>query len=199
MQPGSKTILLGLILFILGGIAFPAAILLPLLLGDSIDKQFSVPGTLQVTIEEPGRYYLWNEYQTIFKGRTYNRPEDLPDGMEISITDTATGRPFAFITSSSMSMHGGNEEKRSIGYIKVSKPTEIRVEISGDNEGRIFSFARATFFETLKRIFGGIALAFFAGSSGIGLVIWGIVRSVRAKDREDQDIPPAPDRPDQDR
>ncbi|MCI5211020.1 MAG: hypothetical protein D3910_20045 [Candidatus Electrothrix sp. ATG2] len=112
MKPGIKPIILGVILFTLGGIALPAAILLPLFLGDSTDQQFSIPGSIQVAIKEPGRYYLWNEYQTIFNGKTYNRPEDLPDGIEISITDTATSTPFGFIESSSISMNSGNNEKR---------------------------------------------------------------------------------------
>ncbi|MCI5223813.1 MAG: hypothetical protein D3924_14355, partial [Candidatus Electrothrix sp. AR4] len=80
MKPGIKPIILGVILFTLGGVALPAAILLPLFLGDSIDKQFTIPGSIQVAIEESGHYYLWNEHQTIFNGKTYNRPENLPDG-----------------------------------------------------------------------------------------------------------------------
>ncbi len=197
MKPGIKPIILGVILFTLGGIAFPAAILLPLFLGDSIDKQFSIPGTIQVAIEEPGRYYLWNDHQTIFNGKTYNRAEDLPDGIEISISDTATGTPFDFIDTASISISGGNSAKRSIGYIEVSKPTRLLVDITGGNEDRIFSFARATFFEKLKRIFGGIALAFLAGSSGVGLVIWGVVKSTRAKEKENLDTPSVPDTPQQ--
>ena len=197
MKPGTKPIILGVILFTLGGIAFPAAIILPLFLDDSIDQQFSIPGTIQVAIEEPGRYYLWNDHQTIFNGKTYNRSEDLPDGIEISITDTATGTLFDFIDTASISISGGNSAKRSIGYIEVSNPTRLQVDITGGNEDRIFSFARATFFEKLKRIFGGVALAFLAGSSGVGLVIWGVVKSTRAKEKENRETPSVPDTPQQ--
>ena len=197
MKTGLKTIILGVILFVLGGVTFPVVIIVPLFLDDAINQQFSIPGMIQVVIKEPGRYYLWNNHQTIFNGTIYNRSEDLPDGIEISITDSTTGIPFNFFESSSISFSSGHSAKKSIGYIEVGNPTRVQVDIRGGDENRIFSFSQATFVKKLKRIFGGIILAFLAGLSGIGLVIWGVVKSTRARQRGDQESPEVPEMPEQ--
>ncbi|XOF34470.1 MAG: hypothetical protein ACL93V_04015 [Candidatus Electrothrix sp. YB6] len=189
MKRGVKTIIVGVSLFVLGGVVIPLIIIVPLFLGDSVNEQFIVPGSIQVAVKEPGRYYLWNNYQTVFDGRSYNRSEELPDGMNIRFTNAETGEPFAFIASSSISMSSGSSAKRSIGYIEVQKPCRIALDITGESDQGVFSFSRAVFFEMLKQICGSIALSVVAGFTGIGCTIWSVVRLTQAKEQAEQNQP----------
>ncbi|HRQ90897.1 MAG TPA: hypothetical protein PLA50_19055, partial [Bacteroidia bacterium] len=62
MKPGLKTLITGIALFILGGFVIPFLLILPLFLNESTNTQFLVPGSKEVTVEKPGRYYLWNDF-----------------------------------------------------------------------------------------------------------------------------------------
>lgn len=87
MQKGLKPLILGVALFVVGAFVVPAAVILPLVLSDWSETQFLVPGSAEFLAEEPGRYYLWNDHQTVFEGFSYNRSESLPDGLHIVIED----------------------------------------------------------------------------------------------------------------
>jgi hypothetical protein len=159
---------------------------LPLVLGDKNKEQFMIPGITQVSVEEAGRYYLWNDYQTVFKGKSYSRSEAIPDGIEITIRNEETGEPFNFVSDSSISSSSGTSSKNTIGYIEVQTPGSVRIEILGGNEARIFSFSRSILLAILGLILGGFGLSMTLGLSGVGLSIWGIVKLVRSNRKSTQ-------------
>lgn len=181
MKTEIKLIIAGATLFVLGAFVIPLATVLPLILRDSSDDQFKVPGTTQVKIEEPGSYYLWNDYQTVFEGKSYNRSQNIPDGIEITLQNKETGEKFNFISDTSISSSSGSSSKNSIGYIEVQTPGTVEISISGGDEERVFSFSRSDLLLMFGMIFGGLALSMLIGFSGFGLTIWGIVKLVQSK------------------
>jgi len=42
------------------------------------EVQSKVPGTQEVIIEKPGRYYLWNDFRTVYAGKSYDQSEHIP-------------------------------------------------------------------------------------------------------------------------
>lgn len=188
MAPGIKRLVTGVTLFILG--IFFISIVVPVLFYDLLDnrngEQFKVPGITQVIVEEPGRYYLWNDYQTVFEGKSYNRLNTIPDGMEIKIRNQETSKPFNFVTDLSISSNRGTSSSNSIGYVEVPAPVEIEIEIVGGNEDRIFSFARSVFTAQLGLIVGGSLLSMAICFLGFGLVVWGIVKLVNSNKNDDE-------------
>lgn len=198
MKAGVTTIVVGII-FIFGAFAAPAAIVLPLilprLLGDASEEQFKVPGRVEVMAEEPGRYYLWNDYQTVFRGKTYNRSKSVPDGMEIRITHAKTGEPFDFVSDTSISSSSGANSKNTIGYVEVKEPCRVAIEVSGGEEERVFSFSPFRLWRMLKLILGGFALSFVLGVAGVGVTIWGIVKVARAGKTDEPVVPAVVDKP----
>lgn len=187
-----KPIIVGVV-FIVAALAVPAAIVIPVLLpyitGEAGGERFKVPGTVEVTVEEPGRYYLWNEHRTVFGGKTYNRSNSIPDGMKIRITRARSGEPFEFVGDTSISSSSGSSSKRTIGYIEVKEPGRVEVAVTGGEEERVFSFARFRLWETLGLILGGLALAFVLGVTGFGIAVWGIVKLVRSRQSEEDIVP----------
>lgn len=178
MKRGLGTIIAGAVLFIAGAFVIPAAILVPLILNQSKAQQFLVPGSVEIMAREPGRYYLWNDYQTIFNGRTYNSPEDLPGGLEIEVMNDR-GNRLAFISDGSTTSSNGSSSKKSIGYVEVPSPGRLFVSVSGNADQRVFSFAPSKIMKVLGLILGGTGVSALTALAGIVLSILGIVRLSR--------------------
>jgi hypothetical protein len=178
MKPGLKTLITGITLFILGGFVIPFLIILPLFLNESANSQFLIPGSKEVTVEEPGRYYLWNDFQTVHDGKSFSRSESIPDGLEIAVTDD-TGNTLTFTSDTSTSSSSGSSSKNSIGYVEVSNPGKLSVSVSGDSEERVFSFSRSIFPKMFLTILGGGIASLLMAFIGFGIGIWGVIKLVR--------------------
>jgi hypothetical protein len=180
MRKGLKRLIGGILLFVFGGFVVPVAVLLPLLLDQSDERQFIVPGTTDIEITEPARYYLWNDFQTVYEGRSYNRSESIPDGLEIAIKDR-DGRTLQFHNAAGISSSSGGNSRRSIGYVEVAEPTRLTISVSGDFDARVFSFSQSGIARMLILILGGFAASVLLSLAGIGIAIWGIVKLAKSK------------------
>ena len=190
MKKEHKIITLGGILFALGAFIIPLAIIIPLFLQDSNNNQFKVPGSFQVQVNEAGAYYLWNDHQTIFQGKSYNRSQSIPDGMKFLLKDTQSGESFIFVSDTSMSSTRGNHARNTIGYIDIVKAGKVDIEVfGGDDEERIFSFSQSNFKTLFGLIFGGMALSLLVGVTGFVFIIWGIVLLVQSKNQDSENAP----------
>lgn len=138
-----------------------------------------MPGTFETNVVKAGRYYLYNDYQTIYNGKTYDNSKNLPGGMEIKILNSQ-GNPLPFTGDTSFSVNGSGTERNSIGYVDVQNPGKVRIEVSGTTDERIFSFGQENFFKFFIWIMGTLGLCFFFAISGIGLAVWGIIKLVRS-------------------
>lgn len=195
MKPGICMIIVGGVVFLFAVILVPFLAVVPVLtMGSKGDSKFLVPGGTTVTVEKAGRYYLWNEYRTLFDGKTYNRPEALPDGWEIEIRDRTTGEDLELTTGSGTSTTGGQTEKKSIGYVDFEEgdiDNEIAIEVKASSGGggggkksqlklRVFSFSRSEVWSIMGWILGGVAGSLVAGLIGVCVIILGVVKTVRA-------------------
>jgi hypothetical protein len=190
MKRGLGTIITGVVLFVAGAFVVPAAIVIPLILNQTKAKQFLVPGSVEISAETPGRYYLWNDFRTVFNGRTYQSPEELPGGLEITITDGGGSR-LTFVSDGSTSSSNGSSSKRSIGYVEVTTPGNLTVAVSGNTDQRVFSFARSEILKILGLVLGGMGASGLTALGGIILAIFGIVRLSRNSGPSLPRTPPA--------
>lgn len=175
-------------LFILGALVIPVLMVpfvLPLLFGASNAVQFKIPGTIQATVEKPGRYYVWNDFRTVYEGKSYDRSEGIPDGVEIRVHNSK-GELLKFVSNTSISSSAGSSSKNSIGYVEVESPGKVGIEVSGGNEERIFSFGESGLLKMFGLIIGGFGLSMLVGISGFGIIIWGIVKLVRGNKKGEQ-------------
>jgi hypothetical protein len=178
MKRGIKTIIAGTVVFVVGAFVIPLLFVLPMIFGKSQDFQFKAPGSAETTVNEPGRYYLWNDFRTVYGGKSYDRSETIPDGVEIQIRDAA-GRQLQFFSDTSISMTSGGSSKKSIGYVVVKDPGKVTLLLAGGNEERIFSFSQSGLLKMFGLIAGGFGLSMLTGLVGFGLIIWGVVKLVR--------------------
>jgi hypothetical protein len=183
MRPGVKLIIAGSVLMVAGVLVVPLMVIVPLVLEDRLDVRFEVPGTAEAEVVEPGRYYLWNDFETVFEGTSYNRSEKVPDGYEIRIRD-AEGKLLEFTGNASITSSGPKGSKKSIGFVEVTEPGSVAIEVSGGDEERIFSFGPSIIFKILGMVFGGLGLAMLVGGAGFGVIIFGIVKLARSSVEE---------------
>ncbi|HEX5399934.1 MAG TPA: hypothetical protein VFY06_12895 [Verrucomicrobiae bacterium] len=180
MKAGIKSIVAGAALVVLGVVVLPLAIAIPIFLtlsGHLIE--FKVPGTFETNVVKTGRYYLYNDYQTIFNGKTYNNSKNLPGGMEIKILDSQ-GDSLPFTGDASVSVNGSGTERNSIGYVDLQKPGKVWIEVSGTSEERIFSFGQEHFLKLFVGLIGTLGLCFLFALGGTGLAVWGVIKLVRS-------------------
>lgn len=142
--------------------------------------QFKVPGETQVSVEEPGRYYVWNDYETIFEGRTYNKWDCLPDEMTVRIRNADTGETLEFTGDTSTTSSTGGTSRNSIGYVEIEEPCALNIQVTGPVEERVFSFSRVRVWQVLKPVFASLAVAAVVGVLGLAIALWGIVRLVQS-------------------
>lgn len=170
--------IVGAVLFILGTVIVPVLFILPLIFGKSDEVQFMVPGTFEAKAEKPGRYYLWNDFQTIYDGKSYNRSEGLPDGMVIKILNS-DGTQLHLVSDPSISTSNGSSAAKSIGYVEIENPGKIKIEVTGGDE-RVLSFAPSKVFKIVGLIVGAFAASALISISGLAIGIWGIIKLVRS-------------------
>lgn len=180
MKKGAKKIIGGGILFV-AGMVWPFAFTIPLFF-QSDDITFRAPGSIEIFIEEPGRYSLWHNYRTVFEGQSYSFGEGLPHGLSFTLVEKDSGSTIPMESDSTSSSESGNQKKSSIGYYELTTPGQYTLSISGNTEGRIFSFGKSIFDNSLLFL-GGIALGILfsiaATTGALLLIIFGIIDLVR--------------------
>jgi hypothetical protein len=180
MKAGQKKLIFGILLFVSGACVLPLSLLLPLVLNQPSNDQFLVPGSETFAIEGPGRYYLWHDHQTLFHGTTYDHPVELPNGIRISISNSL-GDSLDWINAPSISTSQGTRSRQSIAYADVPAAGEWTVQVAGQFEPRVFSFAESNFMKMFGWIFGGIATCVLLASVGVVLMVLGVVRMAQNK------------------
>jgi hypothetical protein len=183
MKPGIKPLIAGVALVVIGAFVVPASIILPLLLSDADGVQFLAPGRAECLVEAPARYYLWHDYQTVFEGTTYDRAVAIPDGLTISVSPSE-GKALAIISSGSMSMTSGSEASQSIGYVDIPEAGIWTVEVAGDADSFVVSFAESKLLQMFGIIFVAAAVCLLLGGAGVIFVVIGIARLAQRESPE---------------
>ena len=124
--------------------------------------QFLVPGSLTITVRQPGEYVIWDEQVTFFSGKSYQNSEDLPGGMQIVVRDAQSGRTFQFSPSTGGTETIGNVKRKSIGGVSIDSPGTYIIDVSGSFPERVFYARRSALSTVLK----GIATVVMLGLVG---------------------------------
>lgn len=143
---------------------------------------FRAPGTLEVKVEAPARYFVWNEYRTIFEGRTYSSEKSLPEGVEFLLEDVETGEALPLQTNATISFSTGGRQRTSIGYFSIEERGGYRLTIRGLEQPRIFSFGPTPLGDIpslLGRFFFLMILAVAGMIGGIFLIVFGLIAIFR--------------------
>jgi len=148
-----------LILFLACGVGSVVMLMSTIFDALSGGVRFVVPGELTVTIEEPGKYTLWNETNSVHNGRLYPGSTELPGSLEIRVSDAFTGSTIPLRSSSSARETFGSTERTAISDIIFDRPGEYRIEVSGRFSERVFLLRRSACSDVLKALAAFIPLS----------------------------------------
>ncbi len=164
MKKHTKQILWGGVLFIAGGLLIPLIMwcfVFMSIFRTPLLSTFLIPASIEITIEKEGRYYLWNDYETVFEGKTYSVDKEIPQGIDIQLIGMKTSEKIAIHPDLSIYFSGFGSCQRSIGYFDITSPGTYLLEITSQTQPRIFSFGQNKF--SLKLIIsmfiiGGVSI-----------------------------------------
>jgi len=179
MRKGSKTLIVGIAVFLTGALVVPLAFVWPILQEDYSGRQFLIPGSVEVEVAEPGRYYLWNDFQTVYEGKSYNRSKRIPDGLEITVA-TGDGETLPFESDASITASIGGSSRSSIGYVDVNAADRLTVAVEGGSDRQVFSFSRSGLAKVFGMVFAGFGISLLLILGGIAISIWGLVKIAKS-------------------
>jgi len=157
---------------VIAGIVAAVALVIHLVSVIDEGQQFLAPGKLAFDVEHPGKHLVWNDHRTVFQGRTYDVPEQLPDGLRIRVTEIASGSPLEVRSSRGASSKTGEAERVSIASFKVTAPGRYEIAVEGDFEPRVFSVGPnilPQLFVTIAGVLGAVLLAL---TGAVVLCVW---------------------------
>ena len=165
---------------VLCGVLTAAALVARLVLTWEEGTQFLAPGRQALTLD-PGEHVVWNDHVTVFEGRSYRSSKDLPDGVQITITD-GSGASVALRRASGATYKGFNTERVAVMKFDIARPGRYEVAVQGDFQPRVFSVGPDHTGALLWTAFGAIALLFLGFGAGIGVAAWAFIRREQARE-----------------
>ncbi|HET9405585.1 MAG TPA: hypothetical protein VFO57_13490 [Burkholderiales bacterium] len=160
----------------LAGVVAMAALIAWFVLTLDKGAQFLAPGRHAVRLDRPGTYLVWNDYRTVFQGRSYDESEKLPSGVRISVLDRAGGRSLEVSASLGATSSIGDTHSVSVSQFVIERPGSYEIAVEGDFPQRVFSVSRNFVPGLLWTIFGAFALLFGGFGVATAIAAWAFIK-----------------------
>ena len=164
----------------LGGVLAAAGMVAWLVLTWEEGTQFLAPGRQALTLDT-GEHVVWNDHVTVFEGRSYQSSKELPDGVQITVTDGG-GASVVLRRASGATYKGSNTERVSVMKFDSARPGRYEIAVRGDFQPRVFSVGPDNTGALLWSILGSIALVFLGLGTGIGIAAWVFIQREQARE-----------------
>lgn len=171
------------------GVVTAGALITRLLLTWEEGAQFVAPGRQALTLKA-GNHVVWNDYVTVFEGRSYHSSKALPDGLQVTVTGEGSG--IALRSASGATYKGSNTERVAVMRFDVARPGRYEIEVRGDFPPRVFSVGPDHVGAVLWAVFGSIAALFVSFGTGIGIAAWAFIRREHAREAVPRAVPAVP-------
>jgi hypothetical protein len=119
---------------------------------------FLAPGRHTLELKKPGSYLVWNDYRTLFQGRSYDESKHLPSGARIAVVDRASGRELPVEPDFGASVTSGSAESVSVARFNIAQPGSYEIVVHGGFPPRVMSVGRNLIFQLAGGLFGAFAL-----------------------------------------
>lgn len=142
---------------------------------------FLAPGRHTVELKKPGSYLVWNDFRTVFKGRSYDEPRHLPHGAQISVIDKSSGQALSVGSYSGATSTTGSTESIAVVQFSITQPGLYEIVVAGDFPQRVFSVGRNLVFHIVGAVSGAIALVFVGFGAALAVAGWAFLRREEAR------------------
>jgi len=163
-----------------GGVLAAAVLIAWLVLTWEDGVQFVAPGRQALTLKA-GNHVVWNDHVTVFEGRSYRSPRELPGGLQVTVTDSG-GASLVLRSVSGMSYKGMSTERVAVMQFDVAWPGRYEVTVRGDFPPRVISVGPDHARAVLWTVFGAVAALFVGWGAGIGIAAWAFIQREQARE-----------------
>ncbi len=165
----------------LGCMVVAAGLIARLVLKTDEATQFLVPARHVLELRA-GRHVVWNDYVTVFEGRSYDESKKLPTGAQITVTEVGGGRSVPVRSGVSATFKGSTTERVAVVEFDVAQPGRYEIAVLGDFPPRVFSTGPESIRALLWSVFGAIALVFLGLGAGTGIGAWAFIKREEARE-----------------
>jgi len=171
------------------GIAFAStaaivALIVWLVFAPNQAQQFLAPGRHTVELAGPAGYLIWNDYETVFGGRSYEESYELPAGTRISVIEKASGQKLATHSYTGSSLTRDNTKRHSVAQFRTVEPGHYEIIVEGDFPPRVLSASRDFLSGMLWGTAGIFALAVFGFGAAMAISGWVYFKRDQAAEAE---------------
>jgi hypothetical protein len=136
--------------------------------------RFVAPGSVTLTLSEPGTYTIFHEPESVIDGKLYAAPG--VDGLQVTVTAEADPDPIPVIVPTMSSRYTiGGRTGRSVLAFDIGRPGRYRLAAAydgGRSEPRtVLAVGRGFFSRLLLTIAGAIAVVFTGAGVALALVL----------------------------
>src|SRR5262245_1072352 len=164
----------------LAGFLAAAGVVVSLIFHYDEGVQFVAPGSKTLDLAK-GRHVVWNDHVTVFEGRSYDSSKNLPDGAQITVTDSG-GAVVVLRRTSGSTIRGGGTERVSVLEFEVTRPGRHEIVVRGNFPPRILSVGPNVAWLLLCSIFGAIGLILLGTGAGVAIAAWAFIRREQARE-----------------
>jgi hypothetical protein len=176
------------ILCILGAIVPPVRSTLAFVATLDSGLVFSVPGTLDVTIDHPGRWYLYHDHETLRDGEVLRQTPGLPSGTSLELTDDAGGVLPIAADPATITVKTGTTSSVSVAAWDL-QPGNYHLAVTGDGLDAVCSFSEMRVMAFVKELLKSCLMSLLLIGLGIAGIVSG-VSAIRQKRRAALDVLP---------
>jgi hypothetical protein len=170
---------IGASLVLIGIIAAAPVSLVWFLKNKTPSTQFLTPGTKEIEIVKPGKYYLWFDYQTIYKGQSFNSSEEIPNGLKFRLVELSSRNTIEMTSDFSCKVSSNDCQSKSVGRFQIESPGKYLISVDGDSPERIFSFSGDTIGILLKTMIRGALIVTIGVGAGLVACVFGLICQLR--------------------
>ena len=159
------------------GLAAAAALVWRSIAAFEPPSRFLAPAEVQLALRAPGEYILWHEHRTVYEGRAYDLPPQLPDGTSFRVQGP-DGTVVRLQGYGGMSSEGSAGRSVSVARFEAERAGVHRVAVEGSFDPRVMAVSPNRVWPILRLA----ATVFFVVVAALGIAtavgLYGFLRAV---------------------
>ena len=145
---------------------------------------FVAPGAVKLSLTTPGEYILWHDHRTVYNGRTFDLPAQMPDGARYRVRgpagDVLLPHRGSAVRFEATHKEGDHQRSVAVEHFEVTQPGLYVVAVEGDFEPRVMSVGPNRTWPILKLVGELSLIMVLAFCAALGLGLYGFLRTVKA-------------------
>jgi len=148
-------------------------------------QQVVVPGSVELTLSQPGKYTIYYEYRSVVGSKIYSADQNLP-GLECVLVSKTTGSKVALSRASVSSSYSmGGREGVAVFDFTIEQPGvyELSAGYPVGQEGPevVLAIGQGFVVRILTAVFGGLAIVFGSMAAAVAIAVITLVKRTKAK------------------